>query len=602
MGISDSVDLPLDVMFDYRELFNAASDAILIADADGHYLDANPAATTLLGYTREEFLTMRTVDISTRGKEGTISEHHRLIQNGAWHGESLLRRKDGTTVVVEVRAGQMTMATGTLYMAFFRDLTERLRAESALRESEERYRSLVLATVNAVWRMNADGNFFINVEGGVGRPHEGGLTLTDEWLNANIHPDDREPAMAKWRRAVETKGVFDNEIRLLAPNGEYRSIHSRAVPLLDVGGNVREWIGTSTDVTQRVQAQETLRLSEERYRTLFESMDEGFCIIEMLFDENGRAVDYRFLDTNPAFERHTGLRPAMGERALELVPEIEPHWLEAYGRVASTGDAVRFVNETKAMNHRWFDVFAFRLGGDESRRVAVLFTDITVRVRLERMQQDVLAMVGHDLRAPIAAVNMWAQLLHSNQSYDERAIEVILDQTRRMGRLVDELSDAIRLETGQLELERTPCDLRDLANEAADRARMRTSTHHIAVELPPEPLAGRWDRDRLAQVLDNLLGNAIKYSPEGGVISICVERIDGDVRIWVVDEGVGISADAVPRLFERFHRADEAGVATGLGLGLYIARKLVEAHGGRVGVESVPGQGSAFTVTLPNEG
>lgn len=597
------------------------------------------------------------------------------------------------------------------------------RAEADLRESEERYRLLVHATAQSVWRVSGDGKYVIEVVGTVIQPYQAGQTTTSEWLTRNVHPDDQGPTMAGWRRTLESAGQFDQLHRVRSPNGEYRHVHSRAVPLLDEQGNVREWIGTSTDVTDRVRAEEAVRRSEERYRTLFTWMDEGFCVIDVMFDVEGRAIDYRFEETNPAFEQLSGLHDVIGKRVLTLVPDFESSWLEIFGNVATTGEPIRFMKEAKALNNRCFDVYAFRLGGEESPRVAALFTDITARKRiedeharlammvessrdaiigvtpqgtitawnrgaeelygytaeeilgqnasrlfppeltgdqmrflehlergesiprfetvrvrkdgrrvevellispivddagqligivsiardvtdrkrLERLQQDFLAMAGHDLRTPLAVVNMWAQFIRAHRAYDERGVDLILEQTRRMGRLVDDLGDAIRLEAGQIELQREAVDLVTAAAEAVERAQSHTKDHKIGIDAPKNPIVGDWDRDRLAQVLDNLLGNAIKYSPDGGEVLVRVEVRDGEAHLSVIDQGVGIPAVALPRLFERFHRADEAGFTTGLGLGLYIVRMLVEAHGGRVWAESKPGEGSTFTVALPCE-
>ena len=119
-----------------------------------------------------------------------------------------------------------------------------------------------------------------------------------------------------------------------------------------------------------------MRSSEARYRSLFESINEGFCIIEMLFDDHGKPNNYRFLEVNPAFERHTGLVDATGRTALELIPELEHFWFERYGRVATTGEPERFVEQVGALQ-RWFEVDAFRLQDPQSRQIAVLFNDIT---------------------------------------------------------------------------------------------------------------------------------------------------------------------------------------------------------------------------------
>ena len=192
-----------------------------------------------------------------------------------------------------------------------------------------------------------------------------------------------------------------------------------------------------------------------------------------------------------------------------------------------------------------------------------------------------------------------AQLLQRRQTYDEASIVSILEQASRMERLITDLRELVRVEGGRLALRREPVDLGEIVHEALTRARTQGTRHALRIEAPRSPIVGFWDRDRLEQVLDNLIGNAIKYSPQGGEIVIRVEATDAEARVSVEDQGIGIAADALPRLFERFYQGQDPGVSTGLGLGLYIARMLVESHGGRIWAESEPGQGSTFVIALP---
>jgi signal transduction histidine kinase len=215
--------------------------------------------------------------------------------------------------------------------------------------------------------------------------------------------------------------------------------------------------------------------------------------------------------------------------------------------------------------------------------------------------EDFLSVAAHELRNPLTAITGFAQLMQRGERYSERAVTAILSQTARLQRLVGDLVDASRLETGQLKLRRTRIDLVELVRASAEHAQATSARHSVRVSAPAGPLEGWWDRDRLDQVLGNLLSNAIKYAPAGGDVRIQVDDLGAEARVSVEDRGLGIPPEALPRLFERFYRVQhpEAGEIQGLGLGLYITKSLVEAHGGRIAVESEPGRGSTFSFTLP---
>jgi len=168
----------------------------------------------------------------------------------------------------------------------------------------------------------------------------------------------------------------------------YRATQSRALAL----SRRMAALNLMEDALQSQHAMEKaylgLRSSEERYRSLFNSIDEGFCVVEMLFDRDGNPLDYRFLEANPAFEKQSGLHDAIGKCMRALAPRHEAHWFERYGHVARTGESTRFVDQAQALGGRWFDVYAFRLGAPESRRVAILFTDISVRRHLAETTQE----------------------------------------------------------------------------------------------------------------------------------------------------------------------------------------------------------------------
>ncbi len=227
-----------------------------------------------------------------------------------------------------------------------------------------------------------------------------------------------------------------------------------------------------------------------------------------------------------------------------------------------------------------------------------------------RVRADVLATVAHDLKNPLVTVKGLAQLLQRRargatpMGGPELAEQLarIDDAATKMTRLINELLDVARLQAGRsLTLERRPTDLVALARQVVAEYQPANPSHRLSVETPAPALVGLWDSFRLERVLDNLLSNAVKYSPHGGPIDVRVRQERDDAVLEVVDHGLGIPAAALPRLFERFHRADNVGATQGTGLGLVGVRRIVEEHGGTVDIHSQEGQGTTVTIRLPRE-
>ncbi|HEU4382228.1 MAG TPA: PAS domain-containing sensor histidine kinase [Anaeromyxobacteraceae bacterium] len=270
----------------------------------------------------------------------------------------------------------------------------------------------------------------------------------------------------------------------------------------------------------------------------------------------------------------------------EFPAEIGLSPLEAEGgRYAIT--AIRDVGERRKLEER---ARLYRQAQEEVRR-----------------RDEFLSIASHELRTPVAALQLQLQILHRvaeqaqsplpRQLVDK--VEGLERQTRRLTVLVNELLDVSRMRLGRLELRLEEMDLADLAREAVRQleAELGRSGSRIAVRAEV-PASGRWDRLRLEQVITNLLVNAAKFG-EGRPIAVTVSAADGLARLTVADQGIGIPAEHQERIFGRFERAASAEHYGGLGLGLYIAREIVEAHGGRIRLASSPGLGSTFTVELP---
>jgi signal transduction histidine kinase/HAMP domain-containing protein len=235
--------------------------------------------------------------------------------------------------------------------------------------------------------------------------------------------------------------------------------------------------------------------------------------------------------------------------------------------------------------------------------------DVTGEREAERAKDEFFALVSHELRTPLTAILGYLELLlgedgDGNGIAGERGrhLQVIDRNARRLMRLVGDLLFAAQVETGTLLLDPGEVDLSQLVRDAVVLARPQAKQGRIALETQIEPLGlCVGDRDRLAQVLDNLVSNALKFTPRGGRVTIGLQAIDGRARVTVADTGIGVPADELPRLFDRFYRASNATARAvpGAGLGLTIVRAIVEGHGGTVKVRSVPDHGTTFTVLLP---
>ena len=363
-----------------------------------------------------------------------------------------------------------------------------------------------------------------------------------------------------------------------------------------------------------------LGASEERYRSLLNSIDVGFCVIELLFDDNGSPVNFRFLETNPAFEKQSGLSDAVGKCVRTLVPQLEAHWFETYGRVALTGEPIRFVDEARALDGRWFDVYAFRLGAPELRHVAILFTDISTRRRLEqktqeqakslaeqnRRKDEFLAILSHELRNPLAAIRHAAELIQMERNSDPiqlEAHEVLERQVAQLTRLVDDLLDVSRISTGRVRLQVEYLDLRDAVRRAIAivRPQIDRKRQTLTLSLPDKAVLVLGDDVRLQQVVVNLLDNANKYTDRGGLLTVELRTAGNETVLCVRDNGRGIEPEVLPRIFDLFTQSGQSLTQAqgGLGVGLALVQSLVAVHGGGVQAHSALGQGSEFIVRLP---
>ncbi|HMQ31654.1 MAG TPA: ATP-binding protein [Chloroflexaceae bacterium] len=398
------------------------------------------------------------------------------------------------------------------------------------------------------------------------------------------------------------------------------------------------------------QALERARLMEAE-REALAAADEALALLDTVFDSApiGLAVmdlDFRYTRINRRLAEFNG-RPAaehLGRQVSELYPRVfalaESHWRQ----VLATGEPVLEVELSLPvpggrLRHALVSYYPVRVGGGPVVGVGMVVADITERKEAEQerlrllgseqaaraaaeeaqaraeaalqLRETFLSVAAHELKTPLTSLLGQAQLLERRLSQagllggpNERSLQVVVGQARRLSHLIGALLDGAQLESGHLVIDLKPVDIGALVRRIVEEARPMLVGHTLSCTVDGTDLRVRGDAVRLEQILQNLVSNAAKYSPQGSTIAIGARREGAAVTVSVADEGIGISADLVPHLFERFYRVEspETRGVSGVGVGLYVVRELVRLHGGTVEVRSAPGEGSSFIVRLPGEG
>ena len=397
----------------------------------------------------------------------------------------------------------------------------------------------------------------------------------------------------------------------------------------------RERLFTEQELAERRASEARLRASEEQFRSLFTSMSEGAVLHELVRNASGTPVDYRIVELNPAFEKHTGipLRAARGTLASVLYSANPPPFLECYTAVATTGVEQAFEVFFAPLG-RHFRIAAFSPGPD---RFATVFQDISERKRtdeeraalladLERVNTELEGLIyvaSHDLRSPLVNLQGFGQRLEKScgeltallrspevpaarreaveRILGERipgALKYIRSSTEKMDALVNGLLKVSRL--GHLEMHVERLDLDQLVQDVIAAQTFQIQAAGAAVRAGPLP-GCRGDATLLNQVFSNLLDNALKYRDPARPLQVQISgRIDEGRAVYEVsDNGVGIAPEHQGKIWEMFHRLHPEGLVAGEGLGLNLVRRILDRHRGRIWVESAPGQGSRFLLSLP---
>ena len=613
-----------------RGLFSALSDGVVVVGIDRRIADCNEAAVRMYGGKREELIGRNVYEfIAPEDRERAIAEASVALARGFVRSEVKALRKNGEVYDAEVSASPLLDAAGqpAAFVGIVRDISERKRAaaerERLVEEGRRRAAQLdavVESTHAHLALLDRDMNFVL-----VNSAYASGAGYAKEDLIGRNHfalfPNAENQAIFERVRdtGVPYEAVEKPFEYAYQPQRGVTYWNWTLVPIPGRDGAVQELVFSLLDVTAQVRARRQLEeLAAEATRRASE-LDAIIASVPQGLIFHSTEGEGRILRLNKAAEdllaiaadeyglsegerwRRRGAQTAQGRPfPLGQIPALRA----LRGETVQGVVALLHPSPERAV---WVSTGAAPIRDGEGKVVGAVatYTDITAQHVLQQQREEFVRSISHDLRQPITVVHGQTELLlralekEGVDGRKRRSLEAIRTSAGRMRAMIDDLAESARLEAGAVELQREPIDPYLLLSDIARRAAGPDDVARLQVEAPEEVPPVLADFGYIERAIVNLIGNALQYSHPGTPIVMRARRQGGEAVISVSDQGPGIPDEDRAYLFQRYYRARAGGKREGLGLGLYIARLVVEAHGGRIWVESEAGKGSTFFFTLP---
>ncbi len=602
-------------------ILDAAGDGICGLNRDGIVTFANPAAAALTGYAIDELVGRNlheTVHHSRAdGSPYPFEECPGMasLRDGTVHhvDDDVYWSKDGSGRPVEFTSTPIvTDGAVTGAVMVFKDITERKAAGAALRASEHRTREILQTAHDAFVAMDCDGlitdwNPQAQASFGWSRDEVLGHELAETIIPERDRAAHRR-GLARFLATGEGSILGQRlQLRALHRDGHEFAIELTISPLQSADG--WSFNAFARDITERTAAEQLLE--RQRQQLLEAQVVGGFGSWE--WDIVSDTIEWSD-ELCRMYGLPLGSHPQGSEEAARAThPEDRALWQASVQASLQSGEPLDFEfravrpDGSTLMAHSRGEVI-FDAQGTPVRMVGTA-QDITERHELERVKDEFTSVVSHELRTPLTSIRGSLGLLESGvlgelPAQGQRMVEIAVQNTDRLVRLINDILDIERINSGQIDMHPQSCDARELIDRACDAVTSLADAASVSVVIEAERLALSVDADRIIQTLTNLISNAVKFSPPDSSVHVSCSRRDAEVLFEVSDEGRGIPAEKLESIFGRFAQVDasDSREKGGTGLGLAICRSIVDQHGGRIWAHSEPGQGATFSFVLPAPG
>ncbi|MES2377772.1 MAG: PAS domain-containing protein [Bacteroidota bacterium] len=497
----------------------------------------------------------------------------------------------------------------TRFAGTVEDITREIADQKALTDSEHLLQNITTAAPISLWMWNEEGNITYTNKTWMewtGMAYE--EIMGAGWLNA-IVAEDRKRTADKFMADLAARRPYEVNFRILNKGGDIRWCIATGNPQYRTDGSFAGYIGACTDITEKTLAEHQLQLKNEELNDQIKQFEfvTGFMPVQLWTATINGELDYVNQRTLDFFgvEREKIIGP---EWILHVHPDDRDDCAEAWSHSLQTGELYQFEFRLrdKDGNYKWHLARALPFITDG--KIIKWFgtnTDIDEQKILQRQKDDFLGIASHELKTPVTSIKAYAQVLGAmlTKEGETRKAEMVLRmdaQVNRLTNLIGDLLDVTKINSGKLQFNKTWFDFNNAISETVEDLQHTTNKHKLIKEFTKTGEIFS-DKDRISQVITNLITNAIKYSPYSDQIIIKTKMHEGQVMVSVVDFGIGIPADKTELIFEQFYRVSGNKEQTfpGLGLGLYISSEIIKRESGKIWVNSVEGKGSDFCFTLP---